>query len=397
MSVGRAGRRKSAVQCGERDPLCGDVHRERRDTMSSRNITKDAKERPASAALPNDIRHHGGVLMPDDDNCLDSLQLNLLEQSFRTWAEHPARPDIRCSRRRILLIFLVIRYTGAKLNEALAIDPYRDIRYDRQAIVLRNGEIPRDIRISEALSREFHAMLADPDFREAVGNDFGVDPGFVRRKFYERAHACGFPKQSGGPEMIRRSRGVELLRSNMPLPAVQALLGHSTPNLTSAYVSFSDEEIQRVTKHFMEKESARRTSARNSFYGKIQVLQPGDIQSMVKIITMEGNRITTVITNDSVVRLGLKEGLLITAEVKAPWVILEKTEEEPACTAENRFRGMIERVNRGAVNTEYVVRLQDGAELCSIVTSESGRRLAFEKGDTVWAVFNCFAVVLQVD
>jgi molybdate transport system regulatory protein len=187
------------------------------------------------------------------------------------------------------------------------------------------------------------------------------------------------------------------MRSNMPLPAVQALLGHSTPNLTSAYVSFSAEEMQQITKHFMEKESARKTSARNSFYGKIQALQHGDIQSRVEIMAVGGYRITTVITNDSLGQLGLKEGMLITAEVKAPWVILEKSDEEPRCTAENRFKGIIVRVNRGAVNTEYVVLLSDGTELCSIVTSESSRRLDLKKGDSVWAVFNCFSVVLHID
>ena len=247
------------------------------------------------------------------------------------------------------------------------------------------------------LSGELGAMLAEHDFREFMRANSSVDPGFVRRKFYERAEACGMPKEMGGPEIIRRSRAVELMRGNMPLPAVQVLLGHSTPNLTSSYVSFSEDEIKAVTKHFMEKESSRRTSARNSFYGKIQGLQRGDIQTMVDLSTLEGQRVTTVITNDSAERLGLKEGKLITAEVKAPWVILEKSQREPASTAENRFEGVVEGINKGKVNTEYIVRISEGTRLCSIVTTESSQRLNLGIGDRVWAVFNCFAVVLHVD
>jgi len=73
----------------------------------------------------------------------------------------------------------------------------------------------------------------------------------------------------GGPEAIRKVRAIELMQGNMPLPAVQLMLGHSTSNLTSSYVSFSEEEIRQVARLFMKKESLRKTSARNSFFGKI--------------------------------------------------------------------------------------------------------------------------------
>ena len=124
--------------------------------------------------------------------------------------------------------------------------------------------------------------------------------------------------------MIRRARAVELMQSNMPLPAVQKLLGHSTPNLTTAYVSFSEEELQRVTKLFVERESTRKTSARNTFFGKIIEIQRGDIQSLISFINLAGFTLTAMITNNSLERLGLQLGWLVTAEVKAPWIILQK-------------------------------------------------------------------------
>ena len=346
---------------------------------------------------------HARILsIPDKAHCLDTVQLNRMEQSFRTWAEGSPRADVSLSRTRILLIFLLIRYTGAKLNEILALNPFQDIDFRRHRVLLgktetRNGRLLREVQIPEAISEEVKAALNDPSFKKYLDNLFQVDPGHVRRKFYERALACGFPSAIGAPEIIRKSRAVELMQSNMPLPVVQRMLGHSTLNITASYVAFSDDDIQQVAKYFIEKESSRKTSARNRFFGKIQSIQKGDIQSKVEMVTISGDRVTTIITNDSLSRLGLKTGSLITAEVKAPWVILQKSDREPETTAENRFSGTIQRINRGKITTEYVVRIPDGTELCSVVSTENARERGFQENDRVWVLFNSYSVVLHTD
>jgi molybdate transport system regulatory protein len=342
---------------------------------------------------------HGRIVsLPKGSRYLDPVQLNRLEQAFREWAQDTPRSDVRLSRKRILLIFLLIRYTGAKLNEVLALNPFRDINFDRQSVVLgKSDAIPREVQIPEMLSQEIQAALNDAAFQKSRDGLFNVDPGHVRRKFYERAIACNFPKEMGGPDAIRKSRAVEMLQNNMPLPVVQKILGHSTPNLTASFVSFSDDDIYQVAKFFLEKESKRKTSARNTFFGKISTIQKGDVQARVELVTIGGDLVTTMITNDSLTRLGLKVGTLITAEVKAPWVILQKEDEAPRCTAENKFRGTIDRITKGKVTTEYVVRIADGTELCSLVTSESSRRLDIGENDPVWAIFNSFSVVLHLD
>jgi len=342
------------------------------------------------------------VYSPETGHCLDSVQLDRLERAFRAWAIQSPRADIQLSRRRILVIFLLIRYTGAKLNEILALDPLKRIDFKRQLVDLGHGEPdsrtdPRVVRISTTLASELEQMLNDPSFRRFLEKQFNVDPGFVRRKFYERAQALGFPKKLGGPEMIRKARAVELMQRNMPMPAVQAMLGHSSMNLTTAYVSFSKDDITQVTKLFIEREASRKTSARNSFFGKIQALQKGDIQTRVTLTTAGGDTIEAVITNSSVERLSLNESRLIMAEVKAPLVILYSGEKEPECTAENRFSGMIEQMNAGRINTEYIVRIKDGTTLCALVSTQGAQWLDLGVGEPVWAVFSCFSVVLNVD
>ena len=241
------------------------------------------------------------------------------------------------------------------------------------------------------------ALLDDETFLHSAGQTLSVDPAFVRRKFYERAQACGFPKQLGSPEAIRKSRGVELMQSNMPLPAVQKYLGHSTPNLTSSYVSFSEDDIQAVTSTFLQRESARKTSARNAFFGRVGRILPADLQAVVELVTPGGHTISSIITLDSLNRMGLKEGRLATIEVKAPWVHLYPSEAEPLCSAENRFLGRIVRLTRGRINTECVLRIDAETELCAIGTNESFDRLGLREGAAAWAVFGAYATILRVD
>jgi molybdate transport system regulatory protein len=339
---------------------------------------------------------------PAKGKYLDATQLHRLEQSFREWVAATSRFDVRIARQRILLIFLIIRHTGVKLNEVLSLDPTQDIDFDLKILKIVDSQDDTDhprrtVQLSEELCKEIHAMISGTLKGDAAKNLFRVDPGFVRKKFYERAEAYGFAKQLGAPESLRKSRGVELIQNNMPLPAVQVMLGHSTPNLTSSYVSFSQDDIQQTIRLFIEKESARKTSARNSFFGKVEAIKQGDIQTQVALVTLGGYRLTTVITNDSRDHLGLKIGKVVTAEVKAPWVILHKSGKEISTSSENVLHGVVEGIHQGKINTEYIVRLADGTAVCAMVSTESAERLALEKGDQIWAMFNAYSVVLMSD
>jgi len=339
--------------------------------------------------------------VPEDVKCLDTAQLAELENSFRQWADKSARADIRVSRRRILLIFLLIRYTGARLNEILTLNDQQHIDLENHLVHIGKSENSgnddwREVQIPAQLAEVLKEALNDPASADSLGSLFKVDPGHVRRKFYERAQSCGLERKLGNPNVIRRSRAVELLRGNMPLPVVQKLLGHSTPNLAGSYVDFTAEDMRLVTRHFIEKENRRRTSARNTFFGKITRIKKGDIQSEVELVTLGGDTVITVITNDSLQRLGLKPNSFVTAEVKAPWVIIAK-EDVKAASAENKFQGCVSRVIRGEITTEFVVRIADGTELCTVVTRQSSSRLEIKKNDVVWVMFNAFAVILNIE
>jgi molybdate transport system regulatory protein len=334
--------------------------------------------------------------------CLETDQLNQLEQCFRKWAIDSPRADVRFSRRRILITFLLIRYTGAKLKEVLAVNPFTDIDVQNHAVTYgstgpETGVKPRAVPLSEALCTEIQELIHTPGFKEKSERLPDLDPGFVRRKFYERAAACGFAKELGGPEAIRRARAIELMQGNLPLPAVQQILGHTSASLTSSYVIFSETDIQAVAKRFMEKETGRRTSARNTFFCKVTNIVKGDIQSLIEMTTLDGHPIITVITNDSVKRLGLIPDKWVTAEVKAPQVMLQSGESSCYCSVENRMEGIVTRITRGKINTECIVTVSDSLQICAVISSAGPWISGLKQGDPVRALFAAVSVVLHLD
>ena len=288
------------------------------------------------------------------------------------------------------------------MNEVLTLDLAKDFLFDIHTIRFgkQNGGKDlnsREVQIPESISADIQIMTVDLESKWPGSSIFRIDPAHIRRKFYEQAIAIGIPSSLGGPETIRKSRAIELMQSNMPLPVIQKIMGHSTPNLAASYVEFSDTEISQVAKYFANRESKRKTSARNSFFGKIGSIQPGDIQAVVEVVSGSGNIVTSIITRDSLSRIGLKPGMLVTAEVKAPWIQLCTDVNAPNCSAENIFQGTVCRISKNRTTAEVVVRLADGTELCAITTEKSWRQMDIKDGDMLWAFFDAFTVVLHVD
>jgi len=320
-----------------------------------------------------------------------------IEKALRARADSSRRPDLAHSRRRVFLIFLLIRYTGARLNEVLRLEPARDFDPKKRTVRFRkgSGSTYRDVQIPEAVSAEIQRILTLLGPHDEERRVLELDPAHVRRKFYELAEAVGLPRELGAPEVIRRSRAVELMQGNVPLPVVQKILGHSTPNLAAAYVTFSEEDMHRAEAFFVDRENQRKTSARNTFFGKIETVRRGDVQAWVEMATPGGYRVRTVITHHSLEHLGLKPGALVTAEVKAPWVTVHRSMNDPECSADNVLGGTVERIVRGKVTAEIVARIADGTEICAIVTAQSLKRLGLRVGDRVWVAFSAFTVVLH--
>ena len=102
--------------------------------------------------------------VPPDIKYLDSEQLETFTDSFKTWYHKASRADIRRARGRVWLVYLALRYTGARLGEVLALDEQTDIDYDRSLIKfwgdgLRIGEPLREVQLPAAVMAEITAYL----------------------------------------------------------------------------------------------------------------------------------------------------------------------------------------------------------------------------------------------
>ncbi len=337
--------------------------------------------------------------VPDGVKHLDTLELERLTESFTWWVAQARRVDSVASRSRVRLVFLVIRHTGARLGEVLAIDDRTDIDLSRGILAFgrERGGARREVRLPDALAPELAKALADPVLSRFRGRIFHLDQGFVRRAFYTRAAACGLQKDMANPSALRRSRGIELLRQGAPLLVVQKILGHSTPVLTASYLEFSEKDRRRIERRVLAREARRKTSARNAFYGKVVRVLQADVHSIVEVATLGGHRLTSVITNESLETLHIRPGGFLTAEIKAPFVTVTAGPNPPSTTAENVFPGVVEKITAGELAGEILVRLVDGTRICAAVTSESLRELGLSPGDAAFAFCNAYSVVLRAD
>ncbi len=131
--------------------------------------------------------NYAGIVASTAKKSIDPVQMQSLEQSFRAWASAPAGANRKLSRKRVLLIFLLIRYTGAKLNEILTLHPLTDIDCTKRIVLFQKGDAQngstRQVQIPELLADEIKNTLSEFSHSSVTPELFKIDPAHVRRKF----------------------------------------------------------------------------------------------------------------------------------------------------------------------------------------------------------------------
>lgn len=339
--------------------------------------------------------------IPEEVKHLQAEQLNALTEAFRAWREAATGPARRQARGRVWLAYLLLRFSAGRLGEVLALDDRVDLDLERGVVTLGRGEAGegagRRVQIPEDAARDLAEFLADPANQGLAGQALRLDQGYMRRQFQARGAEAGLPRELANPRVLRNSRAIELLRQGVPLTIVQEILGQGTVNLTAGFLSFAQEDRERIVRFHLDKETRLRTSARNSFQGRVTRIKKGSLLAQVELTTSGGFRLVSVITNDSLETLSLRRGLPVTALVKAPWVIIARGEEPPRVSASNRLRGRVTRLNTDAISCEVIVTLGDNTQVCALVTMGSVAELGLAPGEEVWTVFKSSAVILTVD
>jgi molybdate transport system regulatory protein len=334
--------------------------------------------------------------VPETVKYLDPGQLEALTRSFRDWLHAARDARTRQARTRIWLLFLILRYTGMRLGEALELDDREDFDLARGVLVVR-GDAPREIPLPAEVVDALALFFEHPMSMELRGQIFHLDQGYVRRKFSERGKVTDIPRELLNPRVLRHSRAVELLRGGVPLVVVDAMLGHQSLSQSAQYVSFSDADTLRIMNHYIHEEKKMKTSARNMFVGQISAIRDGMILSEVEVTTASGLKVVSVITKESFENLGLAMGTTVIATVKAPWVVLVKDENKFKTSARNKFCGRISKINSGKIAVDVIVDLPDGTKITSLITDESASSLGLEVGDEICALVKAFSVILTVD
>jgi len=98
-----------------------------------------------------------------DVKFLDTLELTRLADAFTAWTERAGRPDVAVSRNRVRLIYLMLRHTGARLGEVLALNDKTDIDLDNLSVMLGAGDGEgREVQIPAELGEALAAVFSEP-------------------------------------------------------------------------------------------------------------------------------------------------------------------------------------------------------------------------------------------
>lgn len=331
---------------------------------------------------------------------LHEHQLAALRTAFETWVEEARDQRTRRSRERVLIVFLVLRFTGARLGEVLALDEFTDLDSEQGEVCIggrgsadmRAVPLPQDVmdRVREWIDRNGSTVAGSSSERL-----FALDQGFLRRKFQEQEQRSGIARDMLNPRILRNSRAVELLQGGMPMRAVQSLLGHSKTDFTASYVTLADDDLKHIIQHYCSKEFGMETSARNTFNGTVTKVASNAVVAEVILKTDSGYEISAVITNQSLEKLGFKEGRRATALVKATWVILEKASVPTTSSARNTFPGVVTKVVCDDVVADVQGKLMDGTPVCALITMESYRKLDIGEGDSFFFMFKAMNVIVS--
>jgi molybdate transport system regulatory protein len=146
------------------------------------------------------------------------------------------------------------------------------------------------------------------------------------------------------------------------------------------------------------KRLSMKVSTRNTFAGTVDRIITGEVKSEVTLTLKGGDRVVSIITNDSVKSLGLDEGSDVYAIIKGNSVIIAPGHEEYKISTRNRFQGKVLNIVQGMIETEIDVEVDGGSNVISAaITNECARNLSLKIGAPVSVMFKASSVIIGAD
>ena len=156
-----------------------------------------------------------------------------------------------------------------------------------------------------------------------------------------------------------------------------------TPAAAASY-----QNLRRLTRRF---------SARNVWAGTVAQVEPGAVNSLVRIALRGGDRLTAAVTCDSVAELGLAPGRPVIALAAASAVMLARDLGAGQVSARNRLAGTICRILPGAVQAEVTIELAGGNTVSATITLDSLEQMGLAEGQGACALLKASSILLAVD
>ena len=202
--------------------------------------------------LPTTYNGSLAVFESSAPNFLTDDQINRLTLAFQSWFD---QKDISDTKRRIRgrywLVFLALRFTGARISEVTNIKPDDiDFRNAEVRLITLKKHNPkkkgayRIIPVPASVTSEIASYIAQYPYMK--GKAFKVDRSNFYAVFQERCEETNIPKELAHPHILRHTRAIELLRAGVPVTIVQDLLGHSALTTTAVYLKMSGQEAKGI-------------------------------------------------------------------------------------------------------------------------------------------------------
>ncbi|MEZ6853819.1 TOBE domain-containing protein [Halodesulfovibrio aestuarii] len=337
---------------------------------------------------------HTIFTVSDSLRYLEPEQLELFLHSFDAWSAATDRQEYVRSRQRMRALYLLLRFTGARLGEVLALDDRIAFDFSRKIVCLGQGEAQRDVPLESFANDAIQDVLESSMGVSLRGHFFHMDPGYVRRIFYARAMDCGLPKELATPRVLRYSRALEMVRGGVPLLVVSKVLGHLSADVMASFRNYTNEDVTSIVRK-AHSEMQRRTSARNSFMGHVAHVAVDGIMAEVEVVTDSGLSVFALITVESLRTLKLCIGTPVVATIKAPYIDIKKPCFNSSQRCRNKFKCSIEHITSTEVMSEITGHLEDGIKICSLVSKNVVESLKIDSGSLVDVYFKELSVVIN--
>lgn len=140
-----------------------------------------------------------------------------------------------------------------------------------------------------------------------------------------------------------------------------------------------------------------RTSVRNQLVGTVVSIKPRMYHGEVLLELKGGSKVLSILTLESISRLGLREGSEAFILIRAPHLIMVREDSKLQFSAANRLCGKVVAFNHARLISEITLALQGGDLLKAAIPHEAVIELNLKEGEKLCGIFKATNVILAVE